>query len=353
MKSIGILINTLYFGGAEKQAVILAQEMCKQYHVHFFVLDGQKVEPRLQSSLIEPNITFYALKGGFFTNTIKIFKYLKTKKISIIFSFLATSNVIAAVSGNLAGVDKIYMSIRSSWIPFKKRLIQKLLHNHFTSGTIFNSYQGRDIMLKHGFRQNKAFVIHNCIDTQPVLSKKSKLERKIRIISVGRFVKEKNFDLAIDVVAKLLLINKYDFELYIAGYGPLEQELRSKIIKLKLEGNIKLLISPNVNLVLATSDIYLSTSKVEGMSNSIMEAMAYGIPVVATDVGDTKFLVENTVTGFLVKNGDAFSILNSLKALLESNSLRMKYGNSGFRKISTQFSVSKFASSYISLINNK
>ena len=69
---------------------------------------------------------------------------------------------------------------------------------------------------------------------------------------------------------------------------------------LDLEKEVTILINPpNIHDILKSCDIYLSTSLFEGLSNSIMEAMSTGLPVIATDVGDNRYLLRMDTTGIL------------------------------------------------------
>ena len=352
MHNIAVIINTLSFGGAEKQAILLAKEMCMQYHVHFFVLDGQKVEKRLQADLIRPNITLYALKDGFFTNTLTIYKYLVSKNISVIFSFLATSNIIAAISGNFAGVESIYMGIRSARVPFKKRLIQKFLHNYLTSGTVFNNFAGRDKMIKYGFKAHKAFVIQNCIPLPAAKLEIHSSSDKFKVVSLGRFLPVKNFEMALNIIRRVIDANiDIKIEYNLIGYGDQELVLRKTAEDLGINNQVNFIINPvNPPDYFYDCDIFLSTSIHEGTPNAIMEAMAAGLPVVATNAGDSKHLVVHGVTGYIAETDDINSLVKFIGNLIDSSELRVQMGKAGYEKIKEEFSVERFQKQYIDLI---
>ena len=81
----------------------------------------------------------------------------------------------------------------------------------------------------------------------------------------------------------------------------MENEIRLLVRQLKLNTEVENLINPpNIPDILNACDIYLSTSLYEGLSNSIMESMVAGLPVVATNVGDNQYLIKDDYNGFLV-----------------------------------------------------
>lgn len=353
MFDIAIIINTLSFGGAEKQAVFLAKEMCKKFHVHFFILDGKKVEERLRKELIRPNITLYYLRSGFFFKCFYIYNLLKFKKINIIFSFLATSNFVAAISGNFAGVEGIYMSIRSARVSLKKRFIQKFLNNYLTSGTVFNNFTGRVKMIQYGFKAHKSYVIQNCIPVPPKKLKLNVNSDKVKVCSLGRFIPVKNFNMALNIIKRVINEKRnIKIEYNLVGYGEQELLLRQTAKDLGINTQVNFIINPeNPTDYFYDSDIFLATSLHEGTPNAVMEAMAAGLPVVATNAGDSKYLVEHGVTGYIAEIDDINSMVNYLGDLIDSPEMRSQMGNAGYFKIKEEFSVERFQKQYLDLIS--
>jgi glycosyltransferase involved in cell wall biosynthesis len=109
----------------------------------------------------------------------------------------------------------------------------------------------------------------------------------------------------------------------------------------------------NVQEILRSSDIYLSSSIFEGTSNSIMEAMNWSIPVVATNVGDNEYLVVNGCNGYLRPIGDAEGLAKSLACLIESIDKRNEMGQNGNSLLKDNFSEELFEQRYIGIIEDK
>jgi glycosyltransferase involved in cell wall biosynthesis len=176
---------------------------------------------------------------------------------------------------------------------------------------------------------------------------------EIRIISVCRFVRPKDFHTALHSFKALAdkNINK-ELKYYIVGYGPMENEIRSLVSNLDLDNKVVILINPpGIPEILKSCDIYLSTSLFEGLSNSIMEALVAGLPVVATDVGDTRYLVKDRFNGFIVQCGDINTIAEKLDFLANNDNSRIDFGNNSYYIIGKEFSEDKLINNYLKLIS--
>ena len=137
----------------------------------------------------------------------------------------------------------------------------------------------------------------------------------------------------------------------IIGYGEEEQNIRGWIKEFDVENNVNMYIRPNnVQDIVRDADIYLSTSLFEGTSNSIMEALNWSLPIVATNVGDNDHLVINGQNGFLHPIGDAKGMAQSLSKLLDSVELRNQYGNASNQNLRNNYSVEIFEGRYLKLI---
>lgn len=145
-------------------------------------------------------------------------------------------------------------------------------------------------------------------------------ERDRIIIFVGRLESAKNPFLLIDSFYNLL---KYDpdVKLLIVGTGNLEKVVIEKVKKYNLQENVKFLgvFSPDdVAELMKISDVFLMTSAFEGMPMAVLEALASGLPVVSTDVGEIKMVVRDGISGLLVRDNNAESIAKSVLEILNN-----------------------------------
>jgi len=205
----------------------------------------------------------------------------------------------------------------------------------FSKAVIFNSYSGERIFRQKGF--SKTIVIPNCFnDISPTFQRAPK--EKIKIITVGRFVEDKDYSTSLCAVNELLKISD-NFLFQIVGYGPLENALRKKVRELGLDKHVEIIIKPdNIPELLIEADIYLSTSLFEGTSNAIMEAMNACLPIVATNVGDNSRLVFEGKNGCLHNVGDFKAIAKSLKILTNDYNKRIEFGLESNRMLRENYS---------------
>ena len=130
-------------------------------------------------------------------------------------------------------------------------------------------------------------------------------------------------------------------------YDDTKERMEQCVRDLSLGDRVCLLdASTEMDAMYRQMDIYVHPSSVEGFSNSILEAMAYGIPVVAARVGGNPEAVVDGVTGYLVAAGDAAELERMLSALLSDAPLCRQFGEAGFERVKQNFSVAKMVRAY-------
>ena len=142
-----------------------------------------------------------------------------------------------------------------------------------------------------------------------------------------------------------------DFIFHIVGYGEQESTIRNWVKKYDIVTHTIFHIKPsNIPDLLKNADIYLSTSLLEGTSNSIMEALNYSLPVVCTDVGDNSYLVNDKINGYLHPVGAYDTMASSLNDLLSNLQLRNDLGARGNQILRENFSTERFYKRYKEII---
>lgn len=349
--NIAILIPTLKAGGAEKQAVLLASQLSKRFNVHVIILAGeQNVAFSRNVEIIESsNVKLHKLQGGTMAKYKALKALLKENNIDILFNYLTKPNVIGSIAGKKAGVKRIYNGIRNSRIDWWKLILERFAHNHYATATIYNCYSGEEYFSSKGLKKDKAIVIPNCFQNiaEPITREDKEIKH---IVTVGRFVPQKDYKTIIRTIACLKELRK-DFVMDIIGYGEEEQNIRAWIKEYGVENYIKIYIRPeNVQDIVRAADIYLSTSLFEGTSNSIMEALNWSLPVVATNVGDNNYLVIDGVNGTLHPIGDAKGMAESIAKLIGNHELRNEFGLAGNKNLRDNYSMEIFEKRYLKLI---
>jgi starch synthase (maltosyl-transferring) len=137
-------------------------------------------------------------------------------------------------------------------------------------------------------------------------------------LAIGRLHPQKGFDILLEAIPPLLEAHA-DLHLLIAGEGPQKRELEERVAGSACGSRIHLVgRRDDVPSLLQACDVFVLSSRWEGMPNVVLEAMAAGLPVVATDVEGVRDVVIDGETGIIAEQGSAVSLSNAMKSLLTS-----------------------------------
>ncbi len=234
----------------------------------------------------------------------------------------------------------------------KRRIIRKLFSSFISQYTTVSEDIRRWLIEYIGVAENKVIKIYNGVDTNkfferrlPALRSKHGLENKVVIGSVGRLSSIKQHDLLIDAFNRIDH-SKFDAALVIIGEGPERSRLESIIADSPYSDRIQLLGErADVHKLYSLIDIFALVSMNEGVSNTILEAMACGLPVIATNVGGNKELVAPEKTGYLIPN-NVTCLRQTIEKYLENPELRQMHGKNGRRHVIDNFSLQKMVDGY-------
>jgi glycosyltransferase involved in cell wall biosynthesis len=210
-----------------------------------------------------------------------------------------------------------------------------------------------------GFPRNRIQVIANGVNTDyfcPRPGSRAEVRRQcglpqkgLVVGMVARLVPVKNHEGVLRAIADLAQQGK-SITLAIAGDGPLLGELRSIATDLELNSQVHFLGDlDNVHQFLNALDIFVLNSHSEGMSNTILEAMSCGLPVVATSVGANSDLVVEGQTGLLIPPDDPPALANAIAKLVDNESLRLRMGEDGRARIEREFGIARMVRDYSQL----
>lgn len=144
------------------------------------------------------------------------------------------------------------------------------------------------------------------------------------IITVGELNANKNHIQVLEALSKL---NKTNFHYLIVGNGEDEQKLQKAVNELLLRDKVSFLgFRRDVPELLTASDVFILTSRREGLPKAVMEAMAVGLPIIATDVRGNRDLVKSGENGYLVPLGNAEQTAIAIERLIDSEDLRRSMG---------------------------
>ncbi len=165
-------------------------------------------------------------------------------------------------------------------------------------------------------------------DAAQALPEQVAIDRPL-IVTCGRLVGQKGFLYLIEALAKVR--QSIPAHLWIIGEGPQRPMLERKIRKLGLTPHIKLLgFQQNPYQYMAAADVFVSSSIYEGFGNVIVEAMACGVPVIATDCpSGPREIINNEINGLLVETANPEALATAIIRLLKNPELKQRLANAG------------------------
>lgn len=172
-----------------------------------------------------------------------------------------------------------------------------------------------------------------------------------KVLFVGRLHRQKAIDDLLRAIGEL--VQKpigHELELALVGDGPERESLEALSEELGLgsrvrfEGQVE-----DVGPHLHHADVLVLPSRAEGLSNTLLEAMSTGLPVVASDISANRALIEHEVNGLLYPVGDHEALQEVLEILLGQDELRERLGREGRNTVETEYSIDRIAAQYESV----
>lgn len=231
-----------------------------------------------------------------------------------------------------------YPSTRKGYIELLTKSFDQIDLIHCVSESIISK------CLLLGAPSNKIVLNYNGVDTQQFSpSEQAQNKGVFSMISIGRLVWGKGFVYQLFVL-KELIKNGIPARLLIVGSGPEERILKFMSSKLNIEAFVTFagqLGEQQVLSHLQNANVYISTSIAEGLSNSVMEASACGLPVVAFECEGMQEVIDDGVTGSIVDYGDLRVFVDRLKLIAENPRIRTEMGLAGRNKMEVELNSTK------------
>jgi glycosyltransferase involved in cell wall biosynthesis len=167
------------------------------------------------------------------------------------------------------------------------------------------------------------------------------------LLFVGRIVYQKGLDLLIKALSTLRDLN---WQLTIVGDGPYLSVIQALAAELKINDRITFagwVQKDQIEGYYQKANLFVFPSRHEGMSNALLEAMAMGLPVVASDIAGNDELVVPEKTGLLFEKNDLDALTADMRALIEHPELRRQFGNRSRERISAQYTWNNTARGYL------
>ena len=214
----------------------------------------------------------------------------------------------------------------------------------------------KSIVLQWGITEEKINVIYNSVRKAEIVEEKEVLRKRLGIsgdviISVGRLVPWKGFDMLIDIMPELLKINP-NFRLYIVGEGPELNNYKLQITNYKLQDSVKLLGALEQKILwqnMKASDFFVLNTGYEGLPHIVIEAMYLELPVITTDVGGNVEVVKPGENGLLVEYNNREQIKNAILEIWKNKEARQEMVENG-KKDLEKFSVKNMIDNLIKIL---
>lgn len=282
----------------------------------------------------------YDLTHSFFTVPCGIVSFILKNKFKIPY-------IISLRGSDVPGYSERFTILYKFITPIIKKIWKSACF------VIANSCGLRELALKSK-TEKEIGIIYNGIDTGdffPDANKKD--ENKFTIVCISRITRRKGIKFLIQAVGNLL--KKYkNIKLFIVGDGDECDSLKNLVQTIGIGSEVTFtgpILHENILEYYQKSNIFVLPSLNEGMSNTMLEALSCGLPIIATDTGGTKELVQNEKNGFIVKMKDPDDLAEKIEKIMINKNLEIQMGNES-RKLSEKFDWSVVAGEYIDLYRN-
>ena len=358
-------VTIFALGGTEKQVVSTAAHMDpKRFEVELacFKRRGQLLDEVLERGT---PIEEYPVRSFFRPATIgqqlRLSRHLQRRRVQVVHSYNFYSNVFAIPAARLAGVPCVVASIRDTGVYLNAA--QRRVHRAVCSlahRVLVNADAIRDWLIAEGYDPSNISVIPNGLDTALYARRRggTSIRRELGlapdaklVMLLARLNRDKWLDCFVDAAARLaprfpaahFVVVGGDFAPLADGSIPPEiayrRELEARATRTGVADRLHFMgFRTDVPDILAEATVSVLPSFSEGLSNTLLESMAAGAPVVATRVGGTPEVIDDGVTGLLVPPRDDAALADAIARVLENDVLAVRLGEQGRRRVTERYS---------------
>lgn len=281
----------------------------------------------------------------------RLARAFRNLRLDIVHTRNAEAFFYGALAAKLAGVRAVVHSEHGRTFPEKwhRALLQRWLLRSTACAFAVSRQLAEQLVTEIGVRPGTFKVIYNGVDTAKFAAAANCGRRQhhdgIVIGSVGRLAAVKNYPLLLQALAQLPAA--IPWRLALIGDGPERGNLQETIGRLGIEGRVSFLGHRNdVAELLGGIDIFVLPSISEGMSNTLLEAMAAGVAVIASDVGGNREIVEPGRSGLLFAPGDARAAARAIEQVATDAQLRGRLAGAGAQRAMTTFGLRTMLTAY-------
>lgn len=360
-----------YIGGTERQLAALASELgARQFHVE--VMTGrhdpqwplrEEIDGTLVHRLPYPQVRFLGavgllLRAGFFLLTegrrFQVFHVHAVNSLAVLTTLIGKllgKAVVLKAVGAWELEDGVLNPVR------RRRFLYRQLLGvlSYADAWIAVSEYMREAMAEAGLPSSRLVTIPNGVNTArfaPVTEGQWQCEpiaTAPQVIFVGRLVKEKGLPVLLQAWA-LVVQRMKNAVLHIVGGGPLEDELKLQAKRLGVSSSVRFHGYQQVVLpFLQAAHLFVLTSYVEGLSNTLLEAMAVGLPVVATRISGSEDIVTMRENGMLIPPGNVNALAEAITEVLSDPVRAASMGRNARQFVEQRCGLERITDDYVRL----
>lgn len=358
-----LLVSSLECGGAERQVVELMREIDRSRFAP--VVCSLSAEVPLADALPDParELVIVEKRWKFDATTVlRAARVMRERRIQVVHAFLHDAEIVARLAARMAGVSVVIASERNT--DYRLSLVEEAclrLTRPFFHAMIANSTAGKRFNIRTlGIPAHRIHVIHNGVDVRrftPGGGDTVRRELGIRsedhvVGMVAHFKRQKNHGDFFRMAREVLKRFRDTWFLCVGeplrdnqqGAADYHREMRCLLDSLGIAGRFHLLGNRHdMPAVYNACDVTVLSSVREGTPNVLLESMACGVPVVATDVADNAAIVPNGQTGFIVALGDVDALTDRVCQLLGDSEFCRTTGRNAREWVTRQFSTAALA----------
>lgn len=291
---------------------------------------------------------------------LKIACILRRERIDVIHTHNTQPFVEGTLGALLSGVRRVVHTDHARDFPDKMRYMvaERLAAIYADNVVAVSDHTARNLKKYEKIPEKKIIVIPNGIDGKHFRQKMDveaqknefNIPHNVPVIGLGvRLSEQKGITYLLSAMPDILRRHPHTV-LVIAGNGPLETHLRRQAAELGIKRSVRF-VGPLIDIrkLLCMLDIYVLPSLWEGLPMVILEAMAAGCPIIATNVGGNKTAIRNNVNGILVPPANPKAIGEQVIALLNDNERRTKFIEKSSTLFRKKFESHRMAEQYMAL----
>ncbi len=311
-----------------------------------------------------PQANIFIQMKCFLRGLIRLYRLLGSRSYTAIETFTHHANLIGLPLAWLAGIPNRIGSHRGKIEGFPRileRLHAMMINSPITTLFVVVAERVREDALAEGIHAQRIIKIVNGVelprvnpaDVHRVRKELSLSEDDIFLLSVGRLRYQKGHDILLKALPRV--VEKFPHALLlIAGEGILRQELEAEAMRLGISERVKFLgVREDVPVLMSLADLFLFPSRFEGMPNALLEAMGYGLPVIATAVQGVDEMIRDGENGLIIPLDDPEQVSDAILRLLNNSEERQRLGKAARETIEKEYTLEKMCSQYEKLLTDK